>query len=74
MFPWSWNKASALGDILFFRRGGIDFYTQNKVGILLLRLRERTDMDSPLSADHYCAWKSEGTLESQATVTMPTHR
>ena len=31
MFSWSGNKASALGDIPFYGRGGIDFYTQNKV-------------------------------------------
>lgn len=34
MFSWSGNKASALGDIPFYGRGGIDFYTQYKVGIL----------------------------------------
>lgn len=31
MFSWSGNKASALGDIPFYGRGGIDFYTQYKV-------------------------------------------
>lgn len=31
MFSWSGNKASALCDIPFYGRGGIDFYTQNKV-------------------------------------------
>lgn len=38
MFSWSGNKASALGDIPFYGRGGVDFYTQNKVGVLLSRL------------------------------------
>lgn len=32
MFSWSGNKASLLADIPFYGRGGIDFYTQNKVG------------------------------------------
>ena len=36
MFSWSGNKASALGDIPFYGRGGIDFYTQNKVVIFYL--------------------------------------
>ena len=31
MFSWSGNKASFLGDIPFYGRHGIDFYTQNKV-------------------------------------------
>ena len=35
MFSWSGNKASALGDIPFYGRGGIDFYTQNKVRVSL---------------------------------------
>ncbi|CAL1695541.1 unnamed protein product [Somion occarium] len=30
MFSWSGNKASFLGDIPFYGRNGIDFYTQNK--------------------------------------------
>ncbi|TFY59100.1 hypothetical protein EVJ58_g5999 [Rhodofomes roseus] len=30
MFSWSGNKASFLGDVPFYGRGGIDFYTQNK--------------------------------------------
>ncbi|KAI0348521.1 methylmalonate-semialdehyde dehydrogenase [Trametopsis cervina] len=30
MFSWSGNKASFLGDIPFYGRSGIDFYTQNK--------------------------------------------
>ena len=33
MFSWSGNKASALGDIPFYGRGGVDFYTQNKVNV-----------------------------------------
>lgn len=31
MFSWSGNRASFLGDIPFYGRSGIDFYTQNKV-------------------------------------------
>ncbi|KAK7694789.1 hypothetical protein QCA50_001977 [Cerrena zonata] len=30
MFSWSGNKASFLGDVAFYGRSGIDFYTQNK--------------------------------------------
>lgn len=30
MFSWSGNKASVLGDVAFYGRSGIDFYTQNK--------------------------------------------
>ncbi|KAI0094784.1 methylmalonate-semialdehyde dehydrogenase [Irpex rosettiformis] len=30
MFSWSGNKASFLGDIPFYGRNGVDFYTQNK--------------------------------------------
>jgi len=35
MFSWSGNKASALGDIPFYGRGGIDFYTQYKTTTVL---------------------------------------
>ena len=31
MFSWSGNKASFLGDISFYGKNGINFYTQNKV-------------------------------------------
>lgn len=31
MFSWSGNKGSFLGDINFYGKGGINFYTQNKV-------------------------------------------
>ena len=31
MFSWSGNKASFLGDIPFYGKSGIDFYTQTKV-------------------------------------------
>ena len=31
MFSWSGNKGSFLGDIPFYGRSGIDFYTQTKV-------------------------------------------
>jgi len=31
MFSWSGNKASFLGDISFYGKSGINFYTQNKV-------------------------------------------
>ena len=44
MFSWSGNKASALGDIPFYGRGGIDFYTQNKVSAFLWT-REGTDQE-----------------------------
>ncbi|KAF8898899.1 mitochondrial methylmalonate-semialdehyde dehydrogenase [Infundibulicybe gibba] len=30
MFSWSGNKGSALGDIGFYGKGGLNFYTQNK--------------------------------------------
>ncbi|KIP11418.1 hypothetical protein PHLGIDRAFT_83453 [Phlebiopsis gigantea 11061_1 CR5-6] len=30
MFSWSGNKASFLGDVPFYGKGGINFYTQNK--------------------------------------------
>lgn len=35
MFAWSGNKASHLGDIGFYGKSGINFYTQNKVCFLL---------------------------------------
>lgn len=31
MFSWSGNKGSALGDLGFYGKGSINFYTQNKV-------------------------------------------
>ena len=31
MFSWSGNKASFLGDVPFYGKSGINFYTQNKV-------------------------------------------
>ncbi|KAG8219691.1 methylmalonate-semialdehyde dehydrogenase [Butyriboletus roseoflavus] len=34
MFAWSGNKGSALGDIGFYGKSGINFYTQNKVRVL----------------------------------------
>ncbi|KZT72784.1 methylmalonate-semialdehyde dehydrogenase [Daedalea quercina L-15889] len=37
MFSWSGNKASFLGDIPFYGRGGVDFYTQNKTTTALWR-------------------------------------
>lgn len=33
MFSWSGNKGSFLGDISFYGKSSIDFYTQNKVRI-----------------------------------------
>ncbi|KAG8897809.1 hypothetical protein FRB99_007912 [Tulasnella sp. 403] len=33
-FSWSGNKASFLGDISFYGKGGLNFYTQNKVSTL----------------------------------------
>ncbi|EPT03898.1 hypothetical protein FOMPIDRAFT_1141209 [Fomitopsis schrenkii] len=37
MFSWSGNKASFLGDVPFYGRGGVDFYTQNKTTTSLWR-------------------------------------
>jgi len=34
MFSWSGNKGSVLGDIGFYGKSGINFYTQNKVFFL----------------------------------------
>ena len=53
MFSWSGNKASALGDIPFYGRGGIDFYTQNKVWRSLLPLLRGTDEGFHSSVDHH---------------------
>lgn len=72
MFSWSGNKASALGDIPFYGRGGIDFYTQNKVGAVVWLLRGGTDEDSCLQTTTIL-WRSEDALGSHATVNMPTH-
>lgn len=36
MFAWSGNKGSALGDIGFYGKSGINFYTQNKVRCISL--------------------------------------
>ena len=35
MFSWSGNKGSFLGDIPFYGKSGIDFYTQTKVSLPL---------------------------------------
>ncbi|OCH96042.1 methylmalonate-semialdehyde dehydrogenase [Obba rivulosa] len=40
MFSWSGNKASFLGDVPFYGRGGIDFYTQNKTTTALWRAED----------------------------------
>ncbi|PCH33746.1 methylmalonate-semialdehyde dehydrogenase [Wolfiporia cocos MD-104 SS10] len=40
MFSWSGNKASFLGDIPFYGRGGIDFYTQNKTTTALWKAED----------------------------------
>jgi len=37
MFAWSGNKGSFLGDIGFYGKSGIDFYTQNKTTTSLWR-------------------------------------
>lgn len=50
MFSWSGNKGSFLGDIPFYGKSGIDFYTQTKVrrdnmeaetDFLMVRARQR---------------------------------
>ncbi len=35
MFSWSGNRASFMGDISFYGKSGINFYTQNKVLICI---------------------------------------
>ncbi|EJD55669.1 methylmalonate-semialdehyde dehydrogenase [Auricularia subglabra TFB-10046 SS5] len=40
MFSWSGNKGSVLGDIGFYGRSGIDFYTQNKTVTSLWRAED----------------------------------
>ncbi|KAL4242134.1 Methylmalonate-semialdehyde dehydrogenase [Abortiporus biennis] len=40
MFSWSGNKASFLGDIPFYGRNGIDFYTQNKTTTALWKAED----------------------------------
>lgn len=40
MFSWSGNKSSFLGDIPFYGRGGIDFYTQNKTTTALWKAED----------------------------------
>ncbi|KAI0639817.1 methylmalonate-semialdehyde dehydrogenase [Trametes polyzona] len=40
MFSWSGNKASFLGDIPFYGRHGIDFYTQNKTTTALWKAED----------------------------------
>ncbi|EKM61143.1 uncharacterized protein PHACADRAFT_247546 [Phanerochaete carnosa HHB-10118-sp] len=40
MFSWSGNKASFLGDIPFYGRSGIDFYTQNKTTTALWKAED----------------------------------
>ncbi|KAM5531879.1 hypothetical protein V8D89_014433 [Ganoderma adspersum] len=40
MFSWSGNKGSFLGDIPFYGRGGIDFYTQNKTTTALWKAED----------------------------------
>ncbi|KAH7912593.1 Aldehyde/histidinol dehydrogenase [Hygrophoropsis aurantiaca] len=42
MFAWSGNKASALGDIGFYGKSGINFYTQNKTTTSLWRAEDAT--------------------------------
>ncbi|OBZ78885.1 Methylmalonate-semialdehyde dehydrogenase [acylating], mitochondrial [Grifola frondosa] len=40
MFSWSGNKASFLGDVPFYGRSGIDFYTQNKTTTALWKAED----------------------------------
>jgi len=40
MFAWSGNKASVLGDIGFYGKSGINFYTQNKTTTSLWRAED----------------------------------
>ncbi|QRW13899.1 aldehyde dehydrogenase family protein [Ceratobasidium sp. AG-Ba] len=42
MFSWSGNKASFLGDISFYGKSGINFYTQNKTTTSLWRAEDAT--------------------------------
>jgi len=42
MFSWSGNKGSVLGDIGFYGKGGINFYTQNKTVTSLWRAEDAT--------------------------------
>ncbi|KAG9123289.1 hypothetical protein FRC07_015140 [Ceratobasidium sp. 392] len=42
MFSWSGNKASVLGDISFYGKSGINFYTQNKTTTSLWRAEDAT--------------------------------
>jgi len=51
MFSWSGNKGSFLGDIAFYGKGGINFYTQNKTTTSLWRAEDavgnRAAVDMP---------------------------
>jgi malonate-semialdehyde dehydrogenase (acetylating)/methylmalonate-semialdehyde dehydrogenase len=51
MFSWSGSKASVLGDLPFYGRGGIDFYTQNKTTTSLWKsedaIETRASVDMP---------------------------
>ncbi|KAK0208171.1 methylmalonate-semialdehyde dehydrogenase [Desarmillaria ectypa] len=51
MFAWSGNKGSALGDIGFYGKSGINFYTQNKTATSLWRAEDavgtRASVDMP---------------------------
>lgn len=40
MFSWSGNKASFLGDLGFYGRTGLEFYTQNKTTTALWRAED----------------------------------
>ncbi|KAF5312701.1 hypothetical protein D9619_002872 [Psilocybe cf. subviscida] len=42
MFSWSGNKGSVLGDIGFYGKGGLNFYTQNKTVTSLWRAEDAT--------------------------------
>jgi len=51
MFSWSGNKGSVLGDIGFYGKGGLNFYTQNKTTTSLWRAQDavgnRASVDMP---------------------------
>lgn len=51
MFSWSGNKGSVLGDIGFYGKSGINFYTQNKVNFTMCMPWYRNDVSS--FADYY---------------------
>lgn len=72
MFSWSGNKASFLGDIPFYGKNGINFYTQNKVRLPFSRWSTwflRSNLQTITSL-----WKAEDAIGNRASVDMPTMR